>query len=460
MNELIEQLRGRSLAQRLGVIGWLVIIMLVPFHGLISTWGGTTIGPLAVWKAYKDLLLVLVLIPALWLLISHKSLRKEVLSSWLFRLIGLYVVLHVLVAAIFFNGFQATVYGLAINLRIPLFFAAGYILFHNVKLSLKVIRQIIMIPAALVIVFGILQMFVLPTDFLAWFGYEKGVTIAPVMNIDEQPDQLRFSSMLRGPNPLGAYLILPGILLVSLIMNRLLKAKKGRLELILEKNINYKWLLSATALMVMLLILLYGTHSRAAWAGFIISGFAWFLFSVSKQIRQILYVAVIVGGLIVGAGLYQLRDSAFVQTVILHDHPETGAEATSNDAHSDSIASGIRQVSERPLTGCGPGCAGPASFYNKDGGNLSENYYIQVAQEVGVFGLILYLTIASMVAYRLYKIRSNKMAVVLLSSFIGLSAANLLLHVWADETIAYVWWGAAGLLLAQRFKQESKQLLK
>ena len=460
MNELTEQLRGKSVAQRLGIMGWLIIIALVPFHGFISTWGGTTIGPLSIWKVYKDILLVLVLLPVLWLLIKQRSLRTEVVRSWLFRLIALYVILHVVATALFFNGVQATVYGLAINMRIPLFFAAGYILFHNIKLSSKGVKLIIMVPATLVLIFGMLQMFVLPHDFLSLFGYEKGVTIAPVMNIDEQPDQLRFSSTLRGPNPLGAYLILPGMILLSLLMHQVLKTKKKRLVLLLQDSFGYKRLVPAFILMIMLLILLYGTHSRAAWAGFLLSGFAWVLLSASKQIRRLLYATIIIGAVVFGAGLYQLRSSAFIQTVILHDNPETGAEVTSNDAHSKSIENGIKQVSRRPLTGCGPGCAGPASFYNNDGGNLAENYYIQIAQEVGVFGLLLYLAIGSIVAYRLYVIRKDAMAVVLLSSFIGLSAANLLLHVWADETIAYVWWGSAGLLMAQYFKQESKQLPK
>jgi hypothetical protein len=41
-------------------------------------------------------------------------------------------------------------------------------------------------------------------------------------------------------------------------------------------------------------------------------------------------------------------------------------------------------------------------------------------------------------------------ALALLASLIGI-IANLLLHVWADDTLAYIWWGIAGAVLAKKY---------
>ena len=262
-------------------------------------------------------------------------------------------------------------------------------------------------------------------------------------------------STTRGPNPLGAYLIVPAVLLLSVAAQHVLKRNGSRFILQLQKKRNCQLIASVAVALSMTLLLLYGSHSRAAWLGFIISAAVWCLLSVSKQIRRILYATTVVGVLLIGVGVYQFRDNSFVQTVILHDNPDTGAAVTSNDAHGQSIINGLRQVSQRPIAGCGPGCAGPASFYNSDGGNLSENYYIQVAQEVGVLGLALFIIFTILIARELYAMRKNSLAVVLLSTLVGLSVANLLLHVWADETIAYVWWGTAGLFLAQQARDKT-----
>ncbi len=52
-----------------------------------------------------------------------------------------------------------------------------------------------------------------------------------------------------------------------------------------------------------------------------------------------------------------------------------------------------------------------------------------------------------MVAWRLYGWRADPLALGLLASLAGISAVALLQHAWADDTIAYMWWGLAGLLV-------------
>jgi hypothetical protein len=43
----------------------------------------------------------------------------------------------------------------------------------------------------------------------------------------------------------------------------------------------------------------------------------------------------------------------------------------------------------------------------------------------------------------------------LLASLIGISFVNLLSHAWADDTLAYLWWGLAGIAIGTGTKSES-----
>lgn len=414
-------------------------MVLMPFHAFISTWGGSTVGPYQVWKVWKEILLVALVIISIYAAYRDKAFFRKVVGSPWARVVLLYIVMH-LVAIMFSNkDLDALAYGLAINLRIVGFFFVSFVLFSFIKLSNKQLLKILFIPCGIVIGFGLLQLFFLPNSFLSHFGYQKNVTIAPSNTIDDQPDQIRIMSTLRGPNPLGAYLVLPGILLVSVVLSY-------------APALRYKWnqanMAKCGVAATGLLIVLYGSQARAAWIGFIISIAMLFMLSLSKKWR--VYVVGVGVFLSISLGLigYQVRQTSFVQNSILHNNPATGGEVTSNDAHIAAAKEGFGDVVSRPLVGCGPGCAGPASFYNKNGPRLAENYYIQIAQEVGLIGLGLFLAFIALIGLELFKLRDNYVALGLLASLIGLSFANLLLHVWADDSLAYVWWGLAGAVIA------------
>lgn len=416
----------------------------LPFHAVISTWGGTTIGPLEVWKAWKELLLLALVVPTVVVLREQPDLRRQLVSSWLVRAVVAYTLLHVLAFLAVGKDLDAGLLGLAINLRMPAMFLLGYVAFWDLQPPRRLLWASVLVPAAVVVLFGILQLTVLPSNFLGWFGYQKD-TISPVITIDEQPDQIRIMSTLRGPNPLGAYLILPIVLLLSWLLARTEFIKK-RLKIQLPQYVALGLVALALALLV-----LYGSHARAAWLGVIVAVAAWIFLLVPTKLRLGLVTVGFVIALLTGFTIYQYRNNSFVQNAILHDNPETGAALTSNAAHADAIEGGLEDIKRRPLLGCGPGCAGPASFYNQTHSQLAENYYLQVAQEVGVLGLLLFLVIVVLVAWQLYQQRNDPLALVLLASLVGISFANLFLHVWADDTLAYVWWGLAGAVLGTTY---------
>jgi len=47
----------------------------------------------------------------------------------------------------------------------------------------------------------------------------------------------------------------------------------------------------------------------------------------------------------------------------------------------------------------------------------------------------------------LWQKRSDQLAVILLASIIGLTLVNIISHAWADDTIALVWFGLAGVAI-------------
>ena len=73
---------------------------------------------------------------------------------------------------------------------------------------------------------------------------------------------------------------------------------------------------------------------------------------------------------------------------------------------------------------------------------------MQIAQEVGIVGLALFVAISYLVAKALWDNRKDDLAKALLASAIGLTFVNLVSHAWADDTLAYIWWGVAGIALA------------
>jgi len=122
--------------------------------------------------------------------------------------------------------------------------------------------------------------------------------------------------------------------------------------------------------------------------------------------------------------------------------------STSDQGHLQALRAGLSDVAHHPI-GFGPGTAGPASYYNTGHPTrIAENYFVQIGQETGWLGLVLFILINVGVGMLLYVRRADPLALSLFASLIGLTFINLFSHAWADDTLAYVWWGLAGVALA------------
>ncbi|HUD10534.1 MAG TPA: O-antigen ligase family protein [Candidatus Saccharimonadales bacterium] len=413
-----------------------VILVLLPFHAFLSVWLASQVGHYTALRLWKEYLLAIMGLIAVVLLARDKALRTRLGEQRLIWIIGLYLLLELFLGFTSFTHHQvsaeAVAYGLLDDTRFLFFFVLCAVIAARDDWLRRHWRPIVLIPALVVVVFGLLQAFVLPHDVLQHFGYGLS-TIPAIETVNSNAHYYRIQSTLRGANPLGAYLLF----VISILGVLLIKAKNNRNKLI------YGCGGLAT------LVALYFTYSRGAWIGVVLAGICTLAATIkstrAKQLTAISLAVIIVIG---GSAYLALRHNTRLENVVFHTSPHTVA-TTSDENHSSALVQGLHDIEHDPL-GRGPGSAGPASVYNHDRpARIPENYFVQIGQEVGWLGLILFILITVLMALALWQLRSNPLALALFASLIGLSVVGLVSQVWTDDTISYLWWGLAGIIWAQ-----------
>ncbi len=406
---------------------WLFIFIIayLPFHGFVSTWAYSVFGHALLMKSWKEVLIFAMLVASALVAISSRQILVKLYNRLINRLIAVYALLHLVMAVLTEQTTSALMHGLAINLRFLGFFLIAQVLVEIVKAPELRTRanKTLLIVATVVSAIALIQT-LLPREFLEWFGYGKE-TIQPYFTIDRNLDFVRYAATTRGPNVLGAYLILPITMAVVLLFKK------------------YDWK------RVLQILLLSGaialTFSRSAWLGLLTSLSTIKLFFAPPQIQKItkrvLPVLLVFG--VVSMTVFITTD--VMQNVVLHQDPGESGAVNSTEQHWEAKTAGLRDVLQNPL-GQGPGTAGPASLRNDGKVKLSENYFLQIGQEVGVVGLALFVWINVLLGKALLQGREkNYMKPVLFASLIGLSVVSMLLHGWANEEVALTYWGIAGL---------------
>lgn len=406
----------------------LTLLALLPFHAFGTTWASTVFDNRALLQSWKEIVILGLCLYTLFWTIRDRALGKFLLENPLNKLILLYAALHLTISLILRPELLANLHGLKINLEFLALFICAQAIVWRARPSHadRTIADIIIIGGVVVALFGLAQALLLPKDFLLSFGYGPG-TINPYLPIGEDSQLFRVISSLGGPNQLGQYLILP----LACVLYKSFRTK------------NYSWL----GLSLPILGCMYFTYSRSAWVGaalaLVVIGvycFGWRKMSAAVGIGLLALAAISV------IYVNKVQKGSSLSYVIFHGSSPT--DSISNNDHIKAIASASRQVISQPF-GNGTGTAGPASYYLKaEKGSISENYYLQVALEVGVMGLLLFVVIVVATGLALMRIpASNNLAIPLLSALVGWSFINLLLHGWADSTASLVWWGSAGAII-------------
>jgi hypothetical protein len=416
------------------------LLAYMPLHIFLSTWLGSTFGAIEAAKVAKDGVLVVG-----FLLTLAVSLRqpwfKPLLRDKLLWLIVAYAALTLLLAAIKPTDRDAEVLGVVYNTRFLLFFLYGILLTHLYPVPrLKTLALKAVIGSGILVVsFGIVQYVFLPNDALIHVGYTRDNGVLPAFFIDEKPDLERIMSTVRDPNSFGSYLIV----LTSIVMTIMLATRR----LITRRAMLITYVLAV--------ICIWLTFSRSALVGFLLAIATFVLLhggavrSVAHNYRKVLIASSVATLFVIAGGLFATRNTYLVQNVILHADQNTVLEDP-NQLRIRFMKESVENIADHP-GGTGPGTAGLASIHNNVQGTvLNEDYYLQIATEVGIAGVTLFMAILSVVAWRLYRLRKSKLVLALLASFVGLAFTNLLVHIWSNEAVAYTWWGLAGLVLAKQ----------
>ncbi len=415
------------------------ILVLLPLHAFFSTWLGTSFGNLLVWKSWKEIIIFILVPFVVWLCALRPDITQQVWKSPLNKLIAAYVVITLLLAIKSMASTEAVIAGLLMNLRFFAMFIIAQVLVASDEPWISKLKKWL-IPWLLAVtvflgIMAILQVTVIPKDFLANFGYDKEATIAPYILIDENQSALRAFATMRGPNTLASYLLLP-LALAALLW---------------WKDRKKRWLLGIFALCAVAIFL---TQSRSGWLGAtaVLAVVAWLKIPRAQMLKCIRigiipFIAVVILGLWLATSVPQLR------LLVFHSGGDSQSEsllAGSSQQHWQAAVDGIKQIGEYPF-GKGVGTAGPASYYNTTAAaDISEDYFVQIGEEVGLIGLALFLAITAVVAIKLFRQHTQLWPLALLASFIGINIMNLFLHAWADDPTAMTWWGIAGLYISAK----------
>jgi hypothetical protein len=162
---------------------------------------------------------------------------------------------------------------------------------------------------------------------------------------------------------------------------------------------------------------------------------------------RLLFVSLVAALFMLFAGILLIQTNQGFKKAVFHVNDQSTAPQTSNEGRLSALREGAKDVVTEPL-GRGLGTAGPASMLeDTTPARNSENYFLSVGQETGWLGLGIFIVLCHWLARALYE-RRNIFSRALLATFAGLSAVNMLSYAWADVTVAYMWWGLAGIALA------------
>lgn len=423
-------------AEKLAYYFALALAIYMPLHVFLTQSVSLVTGGLGVWDGGKDVLMLASIPFLLIILYLQKSFEVRLIKN-LVLLIVLYGLLHV--AFLLFDkslDTRAVIVASVFNNRIMGYLLLGIVVARSKdsELYIKNILKATLIICGVVSVLGIAQYF-LPKDILTHLGYSIERGVRPNFFIDDKPDFPRVMSTLRDPNSLGAYLAFPIVYAVYFLF-----IKKGKQT---YKVLSDNWL---KLLLVSSTLCLLFTFSRSGLITVLVSLTTLVVLSTkNKRSLTKKYAPLALLIFVLAASLlFAARNTYTVQNVLLHADKST-VQQDPNELRLSLGKQVTDHIKKNPL-GEGPGTAGLASISNPKGTQLTENYYLQIAYEVGIIGFIIFVSIFFIVLAGLYRNR-YEINTIILATGLGIATFSLLNHSWSNEALALQWWLLAGLAI-------------
>jgi hypothetical protein len=152
-----------------------LIFLLLPFHALLTIWLASHFGHYTAFRLWKEALLAISLVGVLYLYLTDHKIRYHTLSRRFVWVILIYMALNLIWGLLALNQHdvapKAVGYALLVNLRFLAFFLVTWAVAIRLGRLRANWQKLVLYPAAVVVVFGLLQAFVLPHDFLRHYGY-------------------------------------------------------------------------------------------------------------------------------------------------------------------------------------------------------------------------------------------------------------------------------------------------
>ena len=231
----------------------------------------------------------------------------------------------------------------------------------------------------------------------------------------------RLQSLVAGPNALGLYILALSAYALGLF-------KKIQPKLI--------WLLPIFCL------LLFLTYSRSSLAGLIALIIILTVIWLHKKVgtAKTIIIAILFAVILLISGLMLYKSDKY-NNYITH--------GTSSSLRYEQIIRIWDSRSDIGLLGQGSGTAGPSSQNRLDGGpnHWSENIYLEIFEELGLIGLILYLAIIILLlgnSWKNYGTQEGKTAFLIT---LGFAVSGLFLNNYTGQAGIYLFWLANALML-------------
>lgn len=414
-----------ELSSRLIAWGLAALLVLMPFHAFFSIYLGSIGFNQSLIQSWKEILIIV--LGFCWLLLSL-SRRRLYLKLDVTNLLFVAIIALSLIVTIFIRpDSSAVIFGIKTNLVAIAVFLIAQIPIPNKAFVKKYLLWFVLIPGMIVTVIAILQSTVMPESLLESLGYSTN-NINPKQIVDGSLTFHRAFSTLGGPNQLGSYLIVP--LAFSLIYA--IKQKRW-------------WLLSLSAVFSIAIGL---TYSRSAWLGAVVAVLAGLLLVFTNRQRLILtgvIASLVVAGIVITPAV--IRSNPRIENLVLHGRFFENRIEGSDQPRLDAITNTTDEVIALPF-GHGLGSAGPASFQLSNP-VIPENWYLQVAYEIGIIGLILYILAFAGLLGDFIRHRKIPLAASLFALTCGILASNLFLHAWADSTLVLIVFSLYGIYKGQ-----------
>jgi len=408
------------------------LFILVPFHAAFVTIVGSQISFKPVLQLWKELLIGLIVLLSFAAYLRDKRLFKlDAINALTIAI----VILSIVVSTLVRPQTSALLAGIKTNLSVLVLFLAVQIAAK--KFSSERVLKIILIPATIVAVLAALQPWLFSPNVLSQIGYSMS-SIQPAQFVEGSDSMVRVFSTLGGPNQLGAYLLIPLLLCLSLALR-----KK-----------NWLWMLG----FVGFCLPLYMTYSRSAWLGAAVGCGVAVLICFNKKIQLAVVavsVALLLSGIIFISQINICQQFSSINTLLLHGDCSSGKLTGSDLERLTSQRAGLDSALEKPL-GQGVGSAGPASFFAEKP-LITENWYLQIAIETGLLGLVLYIVFLVMLAKKMYissqaRGLDSVVSASLFATICGLAISSLFLHTLADSTLAILLFSLLGIQKARALK--------